>query len=136
MEPASGRTFWQILPTVNVAVCSLALAEFANEMGLGPDQHIVLVLDGAGWHTGGELVVPDGLHLVFQPAYSLELQPAERLRPLTNEALADRHFKTIDGLELALCWRCRALAEQTERVCALTCYHWWPQDPRGASRAS
>jgi hypothetical protein len=30
------------------------------------------------------------------PPYSPELQPAERLQPLTNAALANRHFRDVD----------------------------------------
>lgn len=126
VEPATGRTWWLLLPTVNVAVCRLALAEFAAAMELGPAKRIVLLLDNAGWHTGRELVVPEGLHLVFQPAYSPELQPAERLWPLTNEPLANRSFETIEELEDVLVQRCRTLAEQTNQIQALTRYHWWP----------
>jgi len=127
VEPATGRTWWLILPTVNVLVCNLALAEFAAEMALGRDKRVVLLLDGAGWHTGGQLVVPEGLHLVFQPPRSPELQPAERLWPLTNEPLANRWFATIEALEDVLVQRCRTLAEQTEPIRALTLYHWWPE---------
>jgi transposase len=126
VEPASGRTWWLVLPTVNVAVCSLALAEFAAAMELGPDKRIVLLLDNAGWHTGHQLELPEGLHLVFQPAYSPELQPAERLWPLTNEPLANRSFETIEELEEVLVQRCRTLAQQTDQIRALTHYHWWP----------
>jgi len=126
VEPATGQTWWLILPTVNTAVCSLALAEFAAEMGLGPQKRIVLLLDGAGWHTAGALAVPEGLHLVFQPPRSPELQPAERLWPLTNEALANRWFTSLAALEQVLCQRCCALSEQAEAVRALCLYHWWP----------
>jgi len=33
----------------------------------------------AGWHTSGDLVVPENLSLVFLPPYSPELNPIERL---------------------------------------------------------
>lgn len=127
VEPVTGRTWWLILPTVNVAVCNLALAEFAAAMELGRDKRIVLLLDGAGWHGGEGLVIPEGLHLVTQPPQSPELQPAERLWPLTNEALANRTFGSMEELEDVLAERCRALSGQPEAVAALTCYHWWPR---------
>src|SRR6266446_7750619 len=44
-----------------------------------------LVLDQAGWHSSKELVVPEGIHLLFLPPHSPELQPCERLCPLSNE---------------------------------------------------
>ena len=45
---------------------------------LTPDEHAVLVLDNAGWHVAKALAVPN-ITLLFLPAYSLELNPVERL---------------------------------------------------------
>ena len=33
-------------------------------------------------------------------------------------------------LEEVTVHRCRQLLQQTERVRGLTCYHWWPEEPR------
>ena len=85
-----------------------------------------LVLDQAGWHTGKEVEAPEGIHLEFLPARSPELQPAERLWPLANEAVANRLFEDLDELEEALVERCVSLLEQTELIRSLTLYHWWP----------
>ncbi|HYU75779.1 MAG TPA: hypothetical protein VEL31_24160 [Ktedonobacteraceae bacterium] len=49
VEPSSGQTSWLLLRTINVEVFSLALAAFAQEVGVGPDKHVVLLLDQAGW---------------------------------------------------------------------------------------
>jgi DDE superfamily endonuclease len=82
----SGRTSWLLLPTVNVEVFFLALATFAQEVGAGPDKHIVLVLDRAGWHSSSRLTLPEGIHLMFLPPYSPEVQQASRLWPLSGRA--------------------------------------------------
>ncbi len=119
VRPKSGEVFWLILPAVNVEVFSLALSHFAKEVGASPDKHILLVLDQAGWHTGGKVEVPEGIHLEFLPARSPELQPAERLWPLANEAVANRLFEELDGLEEALVKRCVALLEQRPSSSAL-----------------
>jgi len=47
------------------------------------------MLDQAGWHTTDKLALPEGINLFFLPSHSPELQPAECLWPLTNEALAE-----------------------------------------------
>jgi transposase len=125
--PESGEVFWLILPTVNVELFSMALREFAKEAGAGPDKRIVLVVDKAGWHTGGEVEVPEGIHLEFLPSGSPELMPAERLWVLTNEAVANGLFEEIEELEGALVERCVQLLGQTEAIRDLTNYHWWPQ---------
>ena len=123
--PCTGATFWLVLPRVDLAVMALALRAFAAAVGAGRDRRIVLVLDGAGWHQPAQLAVPDGLHLVFLPPYSPELQPAERLWPLTDEPLLNRTFTDVDALSDVLAERCRVLATQTDRVAALTGFWWW-----------
>jgi transposase len=125
--PQSGELYWLILPTVNVELFSMALQEFAKEVGAGEDKHILLVLDQAGWHTGREVELPEGIHLEFLPKGSPELQPAERLWPLTNEAIANRLFEEIEQIEEALVKRCVELLDQAESITELTNYHWWPQ---------
>ena len=126
VHPQSGQTCWLLLPTVNVEIFSRALAVFAEEVGAGPDKPIVLVLDRAGWHSSAQLTLPEGIHLVFLPPYSPEVQPAERLWPLSNEPLANRVFTSLDELEEVQADRCRWLQAHPEVVQAHTCFHWWP----------
>jgi len=128
VHPESGKVFWMILPTVNTELFSLALREFAKEVGAGKERRILLVVDQAGWHTGGEVKVPEGIHLEFLPKGSPELMPAERLWPLTNEALANGLFEEIEEIEEALVKRCVELLEQPGIIRELTNYHWWPQE--------
>ena len=126
VHPQSGQTCWLLLPTVNVEVFSRALAAFAEEVGAGPDKQIVLVLDRAGWHGSAHLRVPEGIHLLFLPPYSPEVQPAECLWPLSNEPLANRVFASLDELEQVQAERCRWLQDHPAVVLAHTCFSWWP----------
>jgi len=126
VHPGSGRTHFQLLAQVTAVTFSQALADFAKQVGAGNNKQILLVVDGASWHHSKALVVPEGIQLLFLPPYSPELQPAERLWPLTNEALANRHFKTRSDLELAQAKRCNALAQLTVLIRSLTAFHWWP----------
>jgi transposase len=128
-HPESGMSQWLLLPSVNVEVFNIALAHFAQAVGAGADRCIVLVLDRAGWHESGEVVVPEGIHLVFLPSYSPELQPCERLWPLTNEAVANRRFETLDELQEAQAERCVTLQSDTACVRHTTLFHWWPPCP-------
>jgi transposase len=129
VEPTTGRTEWWVMPTVNVACCRQVLAKFADLRGAGPDKEVVLVWDQAGWHRSARVAVPAHVHPVFLPAYSPELQPAERLWPLINEPLANRTVADLDELETTLCARCNQLDEQTDQIRALTQFHWWPTPP-------
>ena len=127
VRPQSGEVYWLILPTVNVELFSMALREFAKEVGAGKDKHVLLVVDQADWHTGKELEIPEGIDLEFLPSGSPQLQPAERLWPLTNEGVANGLFEEIEQIEQALMERCMQLLDQTETIKGLTNYHWWPQ---------
>ena len=125
-RPNSGEVHWLVLPTVNAEVLSLALEHFAEEVGAGTKKRILLVVDRAGWHTAKKLRVPEGIHLEFLPSHSPELQPSERLWPLSNEGVANRHFEGITEQEEALVDRCVALSDQPELIRSYIRYHWWP----------
>src|SRR5262249_13950980 len=85
VHPASGQTHGRLLPTFTVDVFALALQHFAQAVGASHHKQFLLVLDRAGWHTSKALAIPEGLHLLFLPPYSPELQPAEHLWSLSNE---------------------------------------------------
>ena len=126
VEPESGETYWWILPQVNIDLFNKALTDFAQHFGVGTHKQIILVLDQAGWHTSDKVQSPEGIHLLFIPSHSPELQPAERLWPLTNEPIANRSFKSLDELEELLFHRCRNLLTQQDLISHLTRFHWWP----------
>jgi transposase len=127
-HPKSGEVHWLILPRVDAEAFSVALENFAGEVGAGTSKRVLLVLDQAGWHTAkNKLRVPEGIHLEFLPSHSPELQPAERLWPLSDEAVANRYFEEIEELEEALVERCVALLDQPELIRSYIRYHWWPE---------
>jgi transposase len=128
VRPSTGAVQWLILPEVNTPVFQIALEHFARAVGVGPNKRVLLVVDGAGWHAAKGLRVPDGIELVFLPPYSPELQPAERLWPLVNEALANRAILSLDDLEDLLVSRCRFLSSQPEILRSHTHFHWWTTD--------
>jgi transposase len=125
----TGQTYWWLMPRVNTETFSRVLQDFARHFGVGSHKRLILVLDQARWHTTLRLVVPEGIYLVFLPAYSPELQPAERLWPLTNEAIAHQYCETISEVEAAICHRCQELLKCPELIRGLTQFHWWPTVP-------
>jgi hypothetical protein len=50
-RPTSGEVHWLVLPTVNAQVFSVALSNFASEIGASTRKRILLVVNQAGWHT-------------------------------------------------------------------------------------
>ncbi|MDP9359318.1 MAG: IS630 family transposase [Chloroflexota bacterium] len=134
VRPRTGQTWWSLLPTVSAEAFSLALAAFARDEGICPDRRAVLVLDQAGWHTATRLTVPEGIHLVFLPPYSPEVQPAERLWELVDAPVANRTFPDLEALEEVPLQRCRALERQRQAIKTRTHYHWWPHERRPSKR--
>jgi hypothetical protein len=55
------------------------------------------------------------------------LQPAEHLWPLTNAALVNRHFATIEELEDVQLAHCATLQVQRDRIRSTTRFSWWPK---------
>ena len=127
VQPASGETVWYLSNGIDKPFFEKLLGTFARTVGAGRERIIVLVLDGAGWHTEPGLTVPEGLRLVYLPPYTPEMQPAEHLWALVDQPVANRYFETIDDLEAVLAERCRFLHRDRNLIAAHTNFHWWPQ---------
>ncbi len=116
MCPITGQRWWCLLPTVSTA----ALATFAQAMGLDVTHRAVLAWDGAGWHTSGKLVVPDGSDLLPLPLASPDRQPVERVWPRIDAQVANRVVADLDALEAVLVDRCRVLTADPATIRAHT----------------
>jgi transposase len=127
VQPATGRAYLPLLPKANADCFNQALQGFAQVAGVGASKQVILVVDRAGWHRAKKLALPEGVHLIFLPPYSPELQPLEPLWPLTNEAIANRHFADLEALQSAQEERCATLQASPELVRRRTHFHWWPQ---------
>src|SRR5579859_1082890 len=89
-------------------------------------KQVIVVLDQAGFHDERGIHLPEGIHLLDLPAYSAELQPAEKLWPLSNEGVANQHFETIEDLEEAQSIRCQILSQIQPQIQGACFFEWWP----------
>ena len=97
VNPLTGASSALIAPTVNTAYMNQHLAFISQEAG--PDAHVVLVLDRAGWHVAKDLAVPTNLTLLHLPPYSPELNGTERIWGyLRSHHLSNRVYKDYDQL--------------------------------------
>lgn len=94
--PARDTGVALVLPEANTGAMNLHLAELAK--AIPQNTHAVIIIDGAGWHqTGGRLIVPGNLSLLFLPPYSPELNAQENIwQYLRQNFLAGRLFDTYD----------------------------------------
>jgi transposase len=99
---------------------------FLKELALRhPDEFILLVLDGAGWHTAKALVVPENMRLVPLPPYSPELNPVEHLWDEMREKwFQNVVFQNIEAVEDRLVEALVALERDAERVAQITAFPW------------
>jgi transposase len=85
----------------------------------------------AGWHTAGELRVPENLTLVFLPPYSPELNPIERLwLHLRDNRLSHCVFQATEGIIDSCCEAWNWLLAQAGRIRSLCSYPWLEQVSR------
>lgn len=94
---ADGELDTLILPQVNSNCMQVFLDEVASRH---PNDRIILVLDGAGWHRSHTLKLPPNLRLLMLPPYSPELNPVENLwDELREKSFHNRVFDSLDALE-------------------------------------
>ncbi|MEM9544157.1 MAG: transposase [Cyanobacteria bacterium P01_E01_bin.42] len=115
----------EIVTHLDGQVFEQMLVSFARDLGLGKDKRVILALDQARFHTSAKIQVRDGIELFFFPPKSPELQPAERLWPLTNEAIANDTFDDLAALEEVTAHQCRVLIERPEQVRGVAAFDWW-----------
>jgi transposase len=124
VRPASGEGFALVLPEVSAKAMNEFLAQFAAT--LAEDEHAIMVLDRAGWHTAKRLVIPSNVTLVWLPPYSPQLNPVERVwLYLREKHWSHRLLDTADAIVDALCRAWNALA--AERLRSLTSYPYLDQ---------
>lgn len=111
-----------ILPHVNGDCMQVFLDEVASRH---PEDRIIMILDGAGWHTAGYLTVPVNMKLLPLPPYAPELDPMEHLwDDLREKWFHNRVFETMDTLEDHLEVGLRTMENDTERVRSIVSWPW------------
>lgn len=100
--PQRGVGAGLVLPRADTEAMTLHLAEIAATVA--PGAHAALILDGARWYRGDDLVVPPNLTLLKLPPYAPELNSAENLwEYLRKNNLAPRISCDYDAIVGACC---------------------------------
>jgi transposase len=111
-----------VLPQANSECMQLFLDEVARRHS---QDNIVMVLDGAGWHTAHELIAPPNLRLLLLPPYSPELNPVEHLwDELGEKHFHNRVFASLDAVEQHLVQALGAFERDTERIKSICAWPW------------
>jgi len=120
--PTDGVMDSLILPWVNAETMSLFLNTVAQRH---PDEFVLMVLDGAGWHIAEDLVVPNNMRLLFLPPYSPELNPAEHIWDhLRERYFANRLFPSLTAVTDHLCQALHQIELDPCRVKSMCGFHY------------
>lgn len=103
-----------ILPSADTVMMNLFLARVAEDFA---NYFIVMQVDQAGWHRAKDLHISENIRLIFQPAYSPEVNPVEHLWEAVREKyLHNRIFSSLEDLAGVLCQALHELTEDQERL--------------------
>ena len=121
--PQRGVAAGLVMPFADTGAMNDHLAEISRTVA--PGAHAVLILDGAGWHGGHALVVPDNVSLVTLPPYSPELNPVENVwQYLRANWLAISVFDDYGAIVEACCKAWNHFADHPDVVSSITSRQW------------
>ena len=108
------------MPRCDTEAMNLHLAEIATQ--IAPGAHAALLVDQAGWHLSGRLIVPPNITLIPLPAKCPELNPQENVWQFMRENwLSNRIFKSFDDIVDHCCDAWNKLTDQPWRIMSSAC---------------
>ena len=94
-SPITGTSFLLEMPYCN----SDTFQVFIDQLSIvNKEEFKIMVLDNGAFHKAKTLIIPDNIGLLFLPAYSPELNPAEQIWRVIKKTVCNKVFKTLDEL--------------------------------------
>ena len=122
VDACTGELDSLILPHVNTECMQLFLNEVSARH---PDERIVMVIDGAGWHRSDALKAPENIYLLKLPPYAPELNPIEHVwDELREKFFHNQVFKSLDALENHLVLALKTFEENPITVSSIVSWPW------------
>ena len=129
--PAEGKGAALVLPRCNTQGMTLHLAEISA--AVAPGAHAILLLDQAGWHGSGALIVPANITLLPLPSKCPELNallsevegPVENIwQFMRDNWLSNRIFKSYADILDQCCFAWNRLVDQPWRIMSIGLRRW------------
>jgi transposase len=131
VSPHDGVLDTLVLPAVNTEAMSVFLAEVAQRH---PNELIVMVLDGAGWHKAKRLPIPANMRLVSLPPWSPQLNPVEHIwDEIREKCFSNRVFASLSAVDEQLVKALLTLETDPSQVASLTGFPWITNIPLNAN---
>ena len=95
--PRTGKKHALLFDGLDFRVMNVFLEDFSRT--LEKNVHVVMVIDGAGWHKSEDLIIPENISLLCLPPYSPELNPIEQIWSyLKSNFLSGRVFNGLEDI--------------------------------------
>ena len=121
VEPLTGDHFFLVLPYSNTVCMNLFLEELSKAY---PDDIILLICDGAAWHTTNALSTPENIKLIFLPPATPEMNPIEQIwKGIRKLGFRNEIFQTLEKVVDRLCITICSLSD--ELVKSITGRDWF-----------
>jgi DDE superfamily endonuclease len=118
VAPSLGRMTALVLPFSNTAMMNLFLKQVAEDFA---DFFVVMQVDGASYHSAGDLLIPENIRLIIQPPRSPELNPTEHVwEEIREKHFYNRAFETLDAVSDTLCKGLKELMDLPEKISSMT----------------
>jgi len=112
-----------VLPKANTQAMQLHLNEISKYVAR--KAHAVVLMDRAGWHSTGKLIVPKNLTIILLPSKSPELNPVENIwQYLRSNHLSNRVFTDYKAIVDAACDAWNALIDKPNVINSIGMRDW------------
>jgi putative transposase len=121
-SPLDGKMVSLVLPQTTAVCMSIFLEEVSRRF---LDEHILMIMDKAAWHTAGTLQIPENIEIFPLMPYSPELNPIENIWDEVREkGFKNEVFNSLNLVEDRLCDTLLGLENDTARVKGITGWQW------------
>ena len=116
--PAQGKMTSLVLPWANTDMMAIFLQEVSETY---QDSFIVMLVDGASWHSSKRLAISENIRLIKQPSHSPELNPVEHIwEELREKYFGNKALRSLDEVEDQLCTGLVELSNNPKRLTSMT----------------
>ncbi len=122
VSPQDGELFSLVMPYTNTECMSIFLEELSKAY---PEDHILLILDNAAWHSSSALTKPKNIELYPLLPYTPELNPIEMIWDEVREkGFRNEIFRNLEAVIERLCETVRTLCNDPARIASITRRQW------------
>ena len=121
--PQKGTAAAILSPVCNHKIMQMHLDEISQQVG--GKAHAMIILDGAGWHSAIELVIPENITLAILPPYSPELNPSENIwQYMRQNWISNTVFDDLEEIFRIVEDAWNKLLNLPERITSITSRKW------------